>query len=145
MPLSLHSLSHLSQKKPRVRRGRGDASAGSYSGRGIKGQKARSGVSGSKERALRRYIQQIPKLRGFKSFKKKPDVVSLSRINALFNENDVISPKTLYAKHLIEGSANEVKIVHWGTLNKKLSFRECRISKGAHIAITNAGGTVEVP
>ncbi len=142
MAISLHTIAHPSHKKPRVRRGRGDASAGSYSGRGMKGQSSRSGSGGMKEHALRRFIQQIPKLRGFKSFKAKPEVVSITEIERVFENGARVSPQTLKKAGLIEYAQSRVKILGSGTLTKKFSFVDCELTAGARARIEAAGGTI---
>lgn len=141
MSLSLHTMSHPSNKKPRVRRGRGDAAAGSYSGRGIKGQKARSGVSGLREMALRRSIQQFPKNRGFKPRTNKPEAVTIGEINNAFAEGSKVNPTTLKSKGLIK-KADRVKILNKGILLKKISVIHCSVTAGATAAIEKVGGTV---
>jgi len=67
-------------KKTRTRIGRGNGSGiGTYSGRGIKGQRARSGgKSGLTARAMKPYLLRIPKSRGFAS-----DAVPFSVVNAI--------------------------------------------------------------
>lgn len=142
MAISLHTIAHPSNKKPRVRKGRGDAAAGSYSGRGMKGQRSRSGTSGFKERALRRFIQQIPKLRGFKSFKIRPETVDFQDLARLFENGAHISPKTLHKAGLISSVQVVVKILGTGTLAKKFTVSECQVTAGARARIEAAGGTI---
>ncbi len=66
MTLNLSSLVKIKEKNPKKRVGRGNASGkGSYSGRGLKGQRSRSGgKKGLKLRGLRRLSKRLPKLRG---------------------------------------------------------------------------------
>lgn len=142
MAISLHTIAHPSNKNPRVRKGRGDASAGSYSGRGMKGQRARSGTSGFKERALRRFIKQIPKSRGFKSFQVRPETVDFKDLVRLFENGAHISPKTLHKAGLITSTKIVVKILGTGTLAKKFTFSECQVTAGARTRIEAAGGTI---
>ncbi len=142
MTLTLHTITHPTHRKPRVRRGRGDASAGSYSGRGMKGQKARSGTSGFKERSLRRFIQQIPKTRGFKSITPKPTIVTLGIINSVFNDGAHITPRSLKAHGLLSAAHIPVKILNKGELSKKYSFADCRFSAGARSVVLAKGGTI---
>ncbi len=79
--LTLNTLSTNKHKKHR-RVGRGHGSGrGIFSGRGIKGQRARTGGRGGlKLRELRRIFQGIPKVRGFKSDRSRPAVISLGTI-----------------------------------------------------------------
>ena len=90
--LSLHTIkSAKGATKKRKRVGRGNASGqGTYSGRGIKGQKSRSGVSGLKRLGMRQILRRIPKQRGFKSLKPDNQVVNLADINKHFKKGDLI-------------------------------------------------------
>ena len=88
MSLSLHTIKpSKGAAKKRKRVGRGNASGhGTYSTRGLKGQKSRSGVSGLKRLGLKMTLSRIPKKRGFKSPKAKNQVVNLTDINENFKE-----------------------------------------------------------
>lgn len=140
MAISLHSMKKTGKKaKPRL--GRGNASgAGTYSGRGMKGQKSRSGSSGLKEMALRRAIQRIPKKRGFKPVRAKTESVTLATIQKYCDDGSIVSPKVLRKKGLIKGP--QVRIINTGKLAKKLSFKSCNVTPGARAVIEKAGGTV---
>lgn len=113
---------------------------GSYSGRGIKGQKARSGVSGLKALGLKQTLQRIPKNRGFRSLKPKMSVVNVSDLENKFSANDVIDLRKLFKAGLIETSKGGVKILGNGTLTKKLSVHAHAFSESAKKAIEAVGG-----
>ena len=87
MALNLSNLKPAPGSKRRAKTiGRG-GKRGSYSGRGMKGQKARSGgKSGLKRLGLRQLMERTHKLRGFQSLVKKPAIVSLSIINKNFQK-----------------------------------------------------------
>ncbi|MEK7105697.1 MAG: uL15 family ribosomal protein, partial [Patescibacteria group bacterium] len=72
-------------RSERKRVGRGLGSTGTYSGRGGKGQTARSGVSGLRRLGLKRTILAQPKMRGFTSLERKPEVVNLAALAAHFD------------------------------------------------------------
>lgn len=130
MELSLHNLKGTNKKKKRV--GRGNASGrGTYSTRGIKGQRSRSGGKGGLKRlGLRQMLFATPKIRGFKSAKPKNQVVNLSSLNASFKEGDDINPKTLLKAKLINNIKLPIKILGEGSLKlKKLKFNSVKMSE----------------
>lgn len=118
--------------KKKKRLGRGNSSGlGTYSGRGLKGQKARSGVSRNKLKRLgmKQNLLQIPKSRGFKSLTPKNQVVNIELINDNFKDNDIVSPETLLAKNLISKQDKPVKILGKGELKlKNLKFEKVAMS-----------------
>ena len=119
------------------------------SGRGTKGQNARSGRK--KRPELRDIIKKIPKLRGrgvssFKSFRVKPAVVNLSEIEKVFSSGDKVNPETLIKNGLVEsrkGRTPKVKILGTGDLTKNISLSGCEISASVKEKIEKAGGSVE--
>ncbi len=110
--------------------GRGNASGhGTYSGRGLKGQKSRSGVSNLKRLGMRQVLLRTPKKRGFKSLKPKNQVVNLDVINVNFKDGDKITPKTLLRAGLLDTSKIPVKILGKGELKlKNLKFSGVKMS-----------------
>ncbi len=134
---------HRGVKAKRKRLGRGNASQkGTMSGRGGKGQTARSGGGRrSAIRALRPSLLKIPKLRGFRSIHAKPFVVTLKQLDRLQSSEPVTS-EFLKGQGCIPGSATAVKIVGTGTLTKKLTIQGCGASASARAAIEKAGGSV---
>ncbi|MDO8523284.1 MAG: uL15 family ribosomal protein [bacterium] len=123
--------SHELQKAHgRVKRrvGRG-GKRGSFSGKGIKGQRARSGHRIRPQ--IRDMIKKIHKRRGqrrgyfARSVASKPAGVNLEVLEKNFNNGDKITPKSLLAKSLIRpvgGKMPKVKILGIGKLTKKLIF-----------------------
>jgi|SRR3990167_4796927 len=128
-----HQLSKLNKKR-RKRVGRG-GKRGTYSGKGIKGQRARSGHRIRPQ--IRDVIKKIHKRRGyfFKSIQEKPAVVNLGDLNKKFSDGDKITPQTLLEAGLIKavgGEAPAVKILGTGKLTKKLVFdKDLLMSKSA--------------
>lgn len=129
--LSLNSIKKsqgANQKRKRV--GRGNASGhGTYSTRGLKGQKSRSGVSGLKKLGMKKQLLKIPKLRGFKSVYPKNQIVSVKSINANFKDQELVSPETLLAKNIILDKALPVKILGKEKLLVKVKFAGVKMSQ----------------
>lgn len=130
--ITLHNIKpNKGSAKKRKRVGRGNSSgSGNYSGKGIKGQKARSGVSNLKRIGLKLTLFSIPKTRGFKSPNASNQVVNLADINKNFKDSALISPQTLAAKNLIKTLKKPVKILGNGKLELKgLKFKGVKMSK----------------
>ncbi len=131
--------------KKRKRVGRGNASGhGTYSCRGMKGQRSRSGVSGLKRMGMKKQLLQIPKVRGFKSHKPKNQVINLSDLSKNFKDGAKINPSVLVKKCLINDANLPVKILGKGELKVKgLQFENVKVSEKAKEEIKNLGGKVE--
>ncbi len=131
------------KKKKRVGRG---GKRGTYSGKGLKGQKARAGRKLRPE--LRDIIKKIPKKRGyrFKSLKGNISVLNLSFVNNKFADGEVVSPQTLVEKKILrknKGKLPKVKILGVGKLDKKIDVSGCDLSKTTEEKIKKAGGKIE--
>lgn len=131
--------------KRRKRIGRGNASGhGTYSTKGLKGQKSRSGVSGLKRLGMRSMLLNLPKNRGFKSDKPKNQPVNLQAINQSFKEGAIVEPKSLLRAGLITDLKVAVKILGNGELKiKKLIFTKVKISESAKEKIAKSGGEIK--
>ncbi|MDA0208094.1 MAG: 50S ribosomal protein L15 [bacterium] len=142
--MSLHNLSPKSgSKKTKKRLGRGIGSTlGKTSGRGMKGQKSRSGASGFQRLGMRKLMLATPKLRGFNSPYNKPATVNVGDLAAVFLKGELVSPDTLKAKNLIATKKNGVKILSDGEVTVSLKVSGCKVSKAASEKITAAGGTI---
>jgi large subunit ribosomal protein L15 len=143
----LHELKPVDgARKARKRLGRGSGSGtGKTSGKGQKGQKARSGggVRPGFEGGQIPFFQRIPK-RGFKNINRKEyAVVNLDDLNK-FETGEVITPEVLLARNVLKKTLDGVKILANGALEKKLTVKAHKFSKAAEQAITQAGGTIEV-
>ena len=137
---------------PKLRVGRGIGSGkGKTSGRGVKGQKSRSGVAiKSFEGGQMPLYRRLPK-RGFKKIGKKNIVIlNLSGLT-LFLKNkkikiqDEISIKNLSEKKLIRKKYSKLKILGKGDIKEKLKITTDFISKSARSKIEKAGGSINVP
>ena len=124
--MQFHHLSPKTKLKHGKRIGRG-GKRGTYSGKGIKGQKARAGARIRPEE--RDILKRIPKLRGykFKSFRIKPAVVNLGDIDKKFKTGETVSPESLLTAgliHRIKGRVPRVKVLGQGELKKKVKFKD---------------------
>jgi len=140
--MQIHQL-RVKNQKPKRRIGRG-GKKGTYSGRGVKGQKSRSGVKINPifEGGRSTLIEHLPKMRGFKSIYPKNQIVSLEKLDKYFKDGDVVSPITLREKRLIRKIKVPVKILGSGEITKKLTIEKCLISKSAEEKIKKAGGKI---
>lgn len=132
------------KKKKRV--GRGNASGhGTYSTRGIKGQKSRSGGRGGlKIKGLKQVVKALPKMGGFNSLKVKPNIINFDNINAYFKAGEKINPQILLDRRLINSNNLRVKILSKGELKlEKLEFEGCQTSKGAREKIEKMDGHIK--
>lgn len=145
MSLSLDSIKSKTKNKKSRRIGRGDGSGrGTYSGKGIKGQKCRSGVSGLKRLGMKTQIKQAPKKRGFNSNKPCNQVVKIEAINSNFKDGDKINPEILVKLGLIKSSKLPVKILGSNDLEiKKLSIFNIKLSQTALDQLTKQGGSLK--
>lgn len=143
--MQIHQLSPTFKKKSRKRVGRG-GKKGTYSGKGMKGQKSRSGkgpragFAGGDTTLLKRLpkkrgvVGKVPIKRGSKlaRFKIKSVILNLKDIEKNFKDGEIVSSKSLLKKKLISRinkKIPKVKILGEGELKKKLVFKGVRISK----------------
>src|SRR5690625_4723467 len=145
--MKLHELkSAEGSRKKRNRVGRGMASGnGKTSGRGHKGQKARSGggVRPGFEGGQMPLFQRLPK-RGFTNIHRKEfSIVNLEALNQ-FDEGTEVTPELLLETGTLSKVKAGVKILGNGKLEKKLTVKAHKFSASAKEAIEAAGGQVEV-
>lgn len=141
------SLSNLKKPKGAIKKrkrvGRGNASGhGTYSTRGLKGQKSRSGVSGLKRLGMKKQLLAIPKTRGFKSRFDKDQIVTFRALNKAFKDGALINPKTLFTARLVTTPSASVKILNTGELKlQHLKFIDVAASVEAQKKIAAQNGT----
>ena len=130
----------------RKRVGRGDGSGhGSYSGKGCKGQKSRSGggVRLGFEGGQLALIKRLPRKRGFFNiFKTEFSIVNVGELKA-FSANTEITPKELLDIGLIKSFKYPVKILGDGNIDRPLVVKANKFSAAAEKKIVDAGGKVE--
>lgn len=151
--LSLSSLRPAQPRKDRKRIGRGMGSGtGRYSGRGIKGQKARAGSHAMRagfEGGQMPLAMRLPKLRGntsrdampvgpFRTYSQPVNIRDLAR----FSAGDEVTPETLKARRLIRSLRTDVKLLGVGELDVALSITVHRASASARAKVEAAGGTL---
>jgi large subunit ribosomal protein L15 len=151
--LNLSNLSPAQPRKDRKRVGRGLGSGkGRYSGRGIKGQKSRSGSHAMRagfEGGQMPLAMRLPKLRGntskdampvgpFRTYTQPVNIRDLER----FEEGAEVTPETLKAKGLIRSIRKDVKLLGEGEISVKLSVTVHGASATAKKKIEAAGGTL---
>ena len=129
------------------RLGRGIGSGlGKTSGKGHKGQWARSGggVRPGFEGGQTPLARRLPK-RGFNNkFRVEYDIVNVDALN-VFDNGAVVTPELLAEKRLVNGKTNGgVKVLGGGNLTKKLTVKADKFSASAKAAIEAAGGVAEV-
>ncbi|ARR50316.1 TPA: 50S ribosomal protein L15 [Photobacterium damselae] len=143
--MRLNTLSPAAGSKPSAKRvGRGIGSGlGKTCGRGHKGQKSRSGgsVRPGFEGGQMPLKQRLPKF-GFTS--RKGLVSAEIRLAELAKvEGDVVSLETLKAADLISANIQFAKVVLSGEINRAVTVKGLRVTKGAKAAIEAAGGKIE--
>ncbi|MBI4093281.1 MAG: 50S ribosomal protein L15 [Candidatus Kerfeldbacteria bacterium] len=141
-PLSLSALQISRNTRPRRRRvGRGNASRGTYSGRGLKGQRSRSGGRrGMIRRSLRSLMERVPKVRGFRSRRIKYTTVGLDILDRSFKNGEVVTPTILVQRGIIQSARRGLKVLGNGTLSKSLTVQAHAFSESARTVIQKSGG-----
>ena len=148
--MQLHDLTPApgsTHRRKRVGRGNGSG-RGTYSGRGQNGQLSRSG--GGKgagfEGGQQPLAMRLPKLPGFRNPNRvEYTAVNVSRLEAKFNDGDVVDNAALVAARIIKKETEPVKVLADGELTKKLTVKVEKVSAAAKAKIEAAGGKVEFP
>ena len=152
--LNLSNLQPAQARKDRKRVGRGLGSGkGRYSGRGIKGQKSRSGsakMAAGFEGGQMPLDMRAPKLRGNTSadampigpFRTYSHTVNLRDLERVFADGDTVDLETMVEKGLLKNTKVDVKVLGTGDLKKKLSVTAHSFSASAREKIEAAGGSV---
>jgi len=133
-------------KKERKRVGRGNGSGyGTYSGRGLKGQKSRSGyrMKPGFEGGQLPLIRRLPRKRGFNNiFRIEYSIVNLDEL-AVFEEGSEVTPEKMVAAGIVKSLKKPVKVLAGGDIERTLSVKADKFSAAAREKIEAAGGTVE--
>lgn len=140
--MKLHELVSSNQKRKRVGRGMSSGS-GKTSGRGQKGQKARSKVRVGFEGGQTPLFQRLPK-RGFTNINRKEyAIINLDVLNR-FEDGAEITPELLIEKGIVKNIKSGVKVLADGAIEKKVTVKAHKFSAAAKEAIEAAGGKTEV-
>tara|TARA_B100001758_G_C17861797_1_gene329358 strand:+ start:43 stop:501 length:459 start_codon:yes stop_codon:yes gene_type:complete len=144
---NLNSTLQVKIKKMRVGRGIGSGK-GKTSGRGVKGQKSRSGVAiKSFEGGQMPLYRRLPK-RGFNPLKKeKIAIINLSKINELIeknkiNEKEKVNLDTLKKINILGKSYKKIKILGTGEIKFKINLVADFVSKTAKAKLEKIGGSI---
>ena len=146
---TLNTTGKVTKTKLRVGRGIGSGK-GKTSGRGVKGQKSRSGVAiKSFEGGQMPLYRRLPK-RGFNSFGKiNIAIMNLEKIQSFINNktikaSDTINIKLLKKLKLINKNSQKLKILGTGDVKEKVNIEADLISKSAVEKLEKAGGTIQL-
>jgi len=142
--MQLHTIQATKKRIRRKRIGRG-GKRGTYSGRGMKGQKSRAGASS--EPLIRQFIKRYPKLRGYRAQmrKKIQATVTLSSLEQQLNGTAPVTPKLLLKLGVIatiKGRMPRVKILGSGEVTRPFTIQGCEVSGSAKLKIEKAGGKI---
>ena len=148
--MNLNSLKYkIKSKKIRVGRGIGTGK-GKTCGRGVKGQKSRSGVSiKSFEGGQMPLYRRLPK-RGFNKIKK--DVIAILNLQNLqtymsknkFNNDNLINLAELKKNKILKGKVDKIKLLGNGDIKNKINIEVDFISKSAKEKIEKKGGSIKL-
>ena len=134
-------------KKMRVGRGIGSGK-GKTSGRGVKGQKSRSGVAIKSFECGQMPLYRILPKRGFNPLKKeKIAILNLDKIqkfieNKKISQDSKIDIETLKKANIVNKSFNKIKILGSGDIKNKINLNVDFISESAKKKLEKAGGTI---
>ncbi len=147
--ISLNNRTKINKKKIRVGRGIGSGK-GKTSGRGVKGQKSRSGVAiKSFEGGQMPLYRRLPK-RGFNPIAKKNiTVINLEKIQSFINKKkiksgDIINSQLLKKLKLINKNSSKLKILGTGDIKDKINIEADLASKSAIEKLEKIGGSIQI-
>tara|TARA_Y100001970_G_scaffold293067_1_gene437519 strand:- start:2390 stop:2848 length:459 start_codon:yes stop_codon:yes gene_type:complete len=142
--------SSLTSGSKRKRRGRGSGSGlGKTAGRGVKGQKSRSGVSiNGFEGGQMPLYRRLPK-RGFKNrFKKKIQTINFTTLTSLISNHGIdsnnIKESDLFDKKIFNKSKGNLKLLNFGDLKEMINIEISFASKKAIDKIEKLGGKIKI-
>ena len=147
--ITLNSRTKIKKRKIRVGRGIGSGK-GKTSGRGVKGQKSRSGVAiKSFEGGQMPLYRRLPK-RGFNSLKKKDTaILNLDKIQSFIDKkniktSEILNSDLLKKLRLIDKKSNKLKILGSGEIKEKINIEADLASKSAIIKLEKIGGSIQI-
>ena len=147
--ITLNSKLKMNKTKMRVGRGIGSGK-GKTSGRGVKGQKSRSGVAiKSFEGGQMPLYRRLPK-RGFNSISKKEiAILNLEQIQSFIDKNnlkssDLLNSKLLKKLKLINKNSKKIKILGNGEIKEKINIEADLVSKSALKKLEKVGSSIQL-
>lgn len=139
--MQLHNIKPKTKPKKRRYIGHG-GKKGTYSGKGIKGQRSRAGARIRPQ--IQDLIKRIPKMRGYDRAairrKKKTIILDLEILEKKFDSGSVISRETLAEAGLLKDKNSPIKILSDGHLTKSFTVASIPASKKTIDKIIKAGG-----
>lgn len=142
-------LSHLKpyyrakHRGKRVGRGNNSTDSGNYCGRGLKGQRSRTGgKKGLKLKGVKSALKSFPKMKGFKRHSKKATAVGLSVLEKKFKEDEIINSNSLLREGLIKSKNQKIKILADKEIKKKLIIKAHYFSQKAEEFVKRSGGEI---
>lgn len=134
------------QSRKRVGRGHGSTKGGT-SGRGTKGQNARSGGRRHPrfEGGQTPIYKRLPKF-GFSNekFRNEFEIINVDVLERRFDDGDVVDPEVLVDQGLVKRNHDGIKILGRGELTKSLTVKAHKFSASAREQIEDVGGNAEV-
>ena len=133
-------------RRSRTRVGRGNGSKGNYSGRGMKGQRSRSGPGPRPgfEGGQLPLVLKLPTRRGFTNiFRTDYAVVNLGALDERFESGAQVTPEAMVQVGLLRNLKQPVKVLAKGEVSKPLSVTAHRFSTQAREQLVAAGGSAE--
>ncbi len=132
-------------KKRRTRVGRGRGSGrGGYSGRGIKGQKAKENLNPTFEGGQLPLVKKLPFMRGFVNlFRVEYSPVNVGSLE-VFDDGTEVTPDLLVERRLVRRKRDLVKVLGGGELSRALTVSAHAFSKSARSKIEEAGGSANL-
>ena len=147
--IKLNNRPKLNKSKIRVGRGIGSGK-GKTSGRGVKGQKSRSGVAiKSFEGGQMPLYRRLPK-RGFNPIQKENiAILNLDKIQSFINKktintNDILNSSSLKKLKLINKNSKKLKILGTGEIKHKINIEADLASKSAIEKLEKIGGSIQL-
>ena len=147
--ITLNTKDKLNKSKIRVGRGIGSGK-GKTSGRGVKGQKSRSGVAiKAFEGGQMPLYRRLPK-RGFNSINKTQiAIINLEKIQSYIDgktikSDEIINTNLLKKLKLINKNSTKLKILGTGEIKEKINLEVDMISKSAMVKLEKIGGSVQL-
>ena len=148
---TLNTTGKITKTTLRVGRGIGSGK-GKTSGRGVKGQKSRSGVAIKAFEGGQMPLYRILPKWGFNAIKRYKDIIAimnLEKIQSFINEktissNDTINIALLKKLKLINKNSQKLKILGTGDIKDKVNIEADLISKSAIVKLEKAGGTIQL-
>ena len=147
--INLNNRTKINKKKIRVGRGIGSGK-GKTSGRGVKGQKSRSGVSiKSFEGGQMPLYRRLPK-RGFNPIEKKNiAILNLDKIQSFIDKkniktSEILNSNILKKLRLISKRSSKLKILGTGNIKDKINIEADLASKSAINKLEKIGGSIQI-